>query len=77
VCEVSTVGLDIAKSVFQIHNVDAAGAVVMRKRITRAKLFEFFAALPPGLAKKGRCERPSHVAPYDQGHGCRRPSKPR
>src|SRR5438309_8730272 len=38
---------DIAKSVFQIHGVDAAGAVVMRKRMTRAKLLEFFAALPP------------------------------
>jgi hypothetical protein len=38
--EVSTIGLDIAKSVFQIHGVDAAGAVVVRKRITRAKLLE-------------------------------------
>ena len=42
--EVSTIGLDIAKSVFQIHGVDAGGAVVIRKRITRAKLLEFFAA---------------------------------
>ena len=31
--EVSTIGLDIAKSVFQVHGVDSAGAVVMRKRI--------------------------------------------
>ncbi len=45
--EVSTIGLDIAKSVFQIHGVDADGAVVIRRRITRAKLLEFFAALPP------------------------------
>ena len=36
--EVSTIGLDIAKSVFQIHGVDASGAVVIRKRISRAKL---------------------------------------
>ena len=50
--EVSTIGLDIAKSVFQIHGVDAAGAVVMRKRITRAKLLEFFAALSPFLVPK-------------------------
>jgi transposase len=35
--EVSTIGLDIAKSVFQIHGVNAAGAVVIRKRITRAE----------------------------------------
>src|SRR4029450_2054749 len=47
--EVSTIGLDIAKSVFQVHGVDAGGAVVIRRRITRAKLLEFFAALPPCL----------------------------
>src|SRR5215467_5943093 len=44
--EVSTIGLDIAKSVFQIHGVDVDGAVVIRKRVSRAKLVEFFAVLP-------------------------------
>ena len=44
--EVSTIGLDIAKSIFQIHGVDVDGAVVIRKRISRAKLLEFFATLP-------------------------------
>ena len=44
--EVSTIGLDIAKSVFQVHGVDGAGAVVIRKRISRAKMLEFFADLP-------------------------------
>jgi len=38
--EVSTIGLDIAKSVFQVHGVDADGAVVIRKRISRAKVLE-------------------------------------
>src|SRR5262245_48285600 len=47
--EVSTIGLDIAKLIFQIHGVDAAGVVVIRKRISRAKLLEFFAALPACL----------------------------
>src|SRR6201997_3975077 len=47
--EVSTIGLDIAKSVFQVHGVDVDGAVVIRKRITRAKVVEFFAALKPCL----------------------------
>ena len=47
--EVSTIGLDIAKSIFQIHGVDADGVVMIRKRIRRAKLLEFFAALPPCL----------------------------
>ena len=36
--EVSTIGLDIAKSVFQVHGVDDIGAVVMRKRVGRSKV---------------------------------------
>jgi transposase len=36
--EASTIGVDIAKSVFQIHGVDAAGEVVIAKRITRGKV---------------------------------------
>lgn len=47
--EVSTIGLDIAKSVFQVHGVDVDGTVVIRKRIRRAKLLEFFASLPACL----------------------------
>jgi transposase len=35
--EVSTIGLDIAKSVFQVHGVDADGTVVIRKRISRGQ----------------------------------------
>ena len=45
--EVSTIGLDIAKSVFQVHGVDGTGAVVMRRRISRAKVLEFFGGLSP------------------------------
>jgi transposase len=53
--EVSTIGLDIAKSVFQVHGVDADGAVVIRKRISRAKVLEFFAALPSCLVGIEAC----------------------
>jgi transposase len=53
--EVSTIGLDIAKSVFQVHGVDAGGAVVIRKRISRAKLLEFFASLPACLVGIEAC----------------------
>ena len=53
--EVSTIGLDIAKSVFQIHGVDVDGAVVIRKRVSRAKLVEFFAVLPPCLVGIEAC----------------------
>lgn len=44
--EVVTVGLDIAKSVFQVHGVDAEGQVVVQRRLTRAKLIPFFEKLP-------------------------------
>ncbi len=53
--EVSTIGLDIAKSVFQVHGVDVDGAVVIRKRVSRAKVLEFFAALPPCLVGIEAC----------------------
>ena len=45
--EVITIGVDIAKLVFQIHGVDADGKVVIRRRIGRARVLEFFADLPP------------------------------
>ena len=44
--EVVTVGLDIAKSVFQVHGVDAEGRVVVRRRLTRAKVIPFFEKAP-------------------------------
>jgi transposase len=58
--EVSTIGLDIAKSVFQVHGVDADGAVVIRKRIGRAKVLEFFAALPPCVVGIEACPSAHH-----------------
>jgi transposase len=53
--EVSTIGLDIAKSVFQVHGVDGTGAAVMRKRIGRCKLLEFFGGLSPCLVGIEAC----------------------
>ena len=53
--EVSTIGLDIAKSVFQVHGVDGAGAVMMRKRVGRAKVLEFFGGLSPCLVGIEAC----------------------
>ena len=58
--EVSTIGLDIAKSVFQVHGVGADGAVVIRKRIGRAKVLEFFAALPPCVVGIEACPSAHH-----------------
>lgn len=58
--EVSTIGLDIAKSIFQIHGVDVDGAVVIRKRVRRAKVSEFFSALPPCLVGIEACPSAHH-----------------
>ena len=44
---VSTIGLDLAKKVFQVHGVDAHGQVVVRKALKRAELVEFFASSRP------------------------------
>ena len=44
--QITSVGLDIAKSAFQLHAVDARGKVVLRKRLNREKVLEFFATLP-------------------------------
>src|SRR5262245_60337993 len=58
--EVSTIGLDIAKSVFQIHGVDAEGVVVIRKRIGRASILKFFAELSPCLIGIEACPTAHH-----------------
>ncbi len=46
--EVTTIGLDIAKNVFQVHGVDCAGDVVIRRQLRRRQLLPFFKKLPPG-----------------------------
>jgi transposase len=46
---VTTIGLDIAKNVFQVHGVDADGAVIVRQRLTRGRMLKFFAKLPACL----------------------------
>jgi transposase len=46
---VATIGLDIAKSVFQVHGVDAAGQMVIRRQLKRRQVLVFFAKLPPCL----------------------------
>jgi transposase len=60
--EVSTIGIDIAKSVFQVHGVDTDGAVVIRKRIGRTKFLKFFTDLPPCLVGMEACATSHHWA---------------
>jgi transposase len=44
---VSTIGFDLGKRVFQVHGVDAAGQVVLRRKLRRGEVLRFFAGLPP------------------------------
>ena len=67
--EVSTIGLDIAKSVFQIHGVDADGTVAIRKRVSRAKILEFFSDLPACLVGIEACPTAHHWSRELQGLG--------
>ena len=69
--EVITIGLDIAKSVFQVHGVDGAGSVVIRKRVSRAKILEFFADLPRCLIGIEACPAAHHWARELQAIGHR------
>lgn len=45
--DVTTVGLDLAKNVFQAHGADASGRAVLRKKLRRHQVLAFFRQLPP------------------------------
>src|SRR5260221_12825817 len=53
--QISTIGLDIAKNVFQVHCIDAAEKVVVRKQLRRGQVMKFFEALPPCLVGMEAC----------------------
>ncbi len=53
--QVTTIGLDIAKLVFQAHGIDAAGNIVIRKRLSRGQVIEFFSKLTPCLVGIEAC----------------------
>ena len=53
--EITTVGLDLAKHVFQVHGIDASGAPVVRKRLRRSEVLAFFARLPGCLVGLEAC----------------------
>ena len=60
--QVTTIGLDIAKSVFQLHGVDEQGRVVLRQRLARGKVLVFFANLPRGTIGLEACGGAHHWA---------------
>jgi transposase len=53
--QISTIGIDLAKAVFQVHGVDAADQPVLKKQLRRGQVIEFFAKLPPCLVGMEAC----------------------
>ena len=60
--QITTIGLDLAKRVFQVHAVDAAGDVVLRKALRRSQVLPFFTKLPPCLIGMEACGTSHHWA---------------
>ena len=60
--EVSIIGLDLAKNVFQAHGAAADGSVIFRRKLSRGQLVKFFAAQPPCLVAMEACAGAHHWA---------------
>jgi transposase len=60
--EVTTIGLDIAKSVFQVHGADAEGASVLRRKVRRSEVLPFFSRLTPCVVGIEACATSHHWA---------------
>ena len=60
--QVSTIGLDIAKNVFQAHGIDETGAVVIRRQLRRRQVLAFFGRLSPCLIGMEACATSHHWA---------------
>jgi hypothetical protein len=77
--QITTIGLDIAKHVFQVHGIDASEKVVVRRALRRSQVIDFFKALPRCLigmeacASAHYCPRADEARPrgaVDAGEGC-------
>ena len=66
---VTTIGLDIAKSVFQVHGVDAEGKVLIRRQLKRRYVLAFFEKLPPCLVGIEACATSHHWSRKLKGLG--------
>ncbi len=60
--QITTIGLDLAKHVFQVHGVDPLGRVVLRRRLRRGEVITFFSSLPPCLVGMEACSTAHHWA---------------
>jgi transposase len=66
---ITTLGLDISKSVFQVHGVDAAGNVIIRRLLKRRYVLAFFQKLPPCLIGIEACASSHHWSREPQALG--------
>ena len=64
-----TIGLDLAKSVFQLHAIDEQGAIIMRKRLTRGQVLPMLEKIPPCLIGMEACGSAHHWAREIQALG--------
>lgn len=71
--EVSVIGLDLAKNVFQAHGAGADGSVIFRRKLSRAQLLKFMASQPPCVVAMEACASSHHRgrAISDLGHEVR------
>jgi transposase len=60
--KITTVGIDLAKSVFQVHGVSERGKAVLRKQLKRSEMLKLFANLPPCLIGMEACGSAHHWA---------------
>jgi transposase len=60
--EVSTIGLDLAKNVFQVHGIDGSGRTVIRRQLRRGQVLPFFKKLPPCRVGMEACATPHYWA---------------
>ncbi|QXX76127.1 IS110 family transposase [Methylovirgula sp. HY1] len=60
--QATTIGIDLAKHVFQVHGVDADGGVILRRKLRRSEVLGFFAKLPPTLIGMEACATSHHWA---------------
>ena len=60
--KVTTIGLDLAKRVFQVHGADGEGRPVLRKKLRRGQVLAFFSSLPPCLIGMEACASAHHWA---------------
>jgi len=66
--QTAVIGIDLAKSVFQLHGADASGRSVFRKKLTRSQLCAFLERHPPTIVAMEACAS-AHYWPRDPRHG--------